>query len=173
MLAALLNGHRDTARYLIESGSEVTGLAFSNGTPLYYAAVLGDIEIVKLLLECGVDINEQKSEQHMTPLIIAALFSNPEVYLLVKETFLEMGLGLKVFTNFSAENYIHIIELLLAHGADVTVTANSGMTFLHALCAVRQNALVIKALAKGADVNRPMPSNGWTALHIAVDAQKY
>src|SRR5712692_2661933 len=89
LLSAIYGGRKDKALSLIRSG-KVLNAATESTTPLYAAAVQGEVEIVSCLLEHGADPDtESLGETEGTPLCAAA-----------------------------AWGYTDIVRALLEHGAD-------------------------------------------------------
>lgn len=68
-------------------------------TPLWLAAQRENARIVEVLLEYGANINVQAGREHMTPLMVAALYSR-----------------------------IDVVNMLLDNGADATLLSNEGKT---------------------------------------------
>ena len=104
--------HPDVVKALIESHADLKAGTKQGFTPLHFAARVGDLESVKLLLAAGVDVNilTQSSEPEAprsaggsgyTPLLVATMRAQVETAL-----------------------------YLLDHGADPNISA-SGMTPLH------------------------------------------
>jgi len=91
-------GHLDTARYLADNGADIHAVA-TNGSgynALTAAVTAGHTEIVKYLLERGLDSNYLYGPGY-SPLLAAA-----------------------------ANGHLEIVKLLLAHGADSSATTNDG-----------------------------------------------
>ncbi|MED6291325.1 hypothetical protein CHARACLAT_022394, partial [Characodon lateralis] len=92
LLEAVINNHVDVARYLIQNGACVYHVEVDGYTGLHHAAKLGNLEIVKMLLETGqVDVNAQDNGG-WTPIIWAA-----------------------------EHKHVKVIKSLLNRGADVSV----------------------------------------------------
>lgn len=101
-LAAFM-GHLQVARYLKESGADVSAVA-TNGSgynALTGAVTGGHVETVKWLLESGADPNYRYGPGY-TPLLAAA-----------------------------ANGHLEIVKLLLAQGADKSAKSNDGKTALN------------------------------------------
>src|SRR6516164_7959393 len=108
-------------------------------TPLLRATISGDVEIAKALLEKGADPNI--SGMGLTPFLIAAGVGTGG-----------RGTGLASATSSGGNANIPLLDLLIAHGADV-------------------NAQVTGSLTYSLRISRaPSVTEGMTALHIA--AQK-
>jgi ankyrin repeat protein len=101
--------------------------------------------VIKVLLECGADVNTKRGG--ITPLHLAAAISN---------------------------GCIDIMEMILKSGADINVRDDSGKTFLHwIMYNIRINVIDIENLVnalleKGADVNAA-DKGGKTLLHCAAE----
>ena len=112
LMWAAAERHPDMVKALVESHADLKAHSKQGFTPLHFAARVGDLESVKLLLAAGVDVNllTQSSEPEgprsgggsgYTPLLVAAMRAQVETAL-----------------------------YLLDHGADPNISA-SGMTPLH------------------------------------------
>lgn len=94
--------HHDIAMLVIEHGAEVNIEWTDSGiSPLHRAASLGDIELIKKLLEKGANVNKL-ANLGLTAVQWSTFQSNPEV-----------------------------VKLLIEHGADIQIKAANGMTALH------------------------------------------
>ena len=95
-------GHLDTARYLAGKGADIHAAA-TNGSgynALTASVTAGHVEIVKYLLENGLDANDR------------------------------YGPGYTPFLSAAANGHLEIIKLLLAHGADPAAVASDGKSAL-------------------------------------------
>lgn len=126
---------------LLAKGADVNARRKKDGyTAIFAAALEGHIDVVKVLLNNGVDINS-KSNDGETPLRAA------------------IGNG-----------RIAMVTELLARGANVNASSREGETALMAASSIRGYSEVVRQLLdKGADVNAKN-NNGWTALELAKKA---
>ncbi|XP_026675593.1 protein fem-1 homolog CG6966 isoform X2 [Ceratina calcarata] len=133
LVIACRNGHYDVAEYLIEKcGANVnqTGLVMFGGEmiecapPLWCAAAAGYLELVKLLVKNGAEINAT-TKTHSTPLRAACF-----------------------------DGYFDIVRFLVAHGADIELTNREGHTCLMIACYRGHIQIVKFLLALRANVNR-------------------
>lgn len=127
----------------VTSENEKIKLQDSSGSSLLYiAAKTNDIDLVKTLLENGVDINIACTND-MTALRIAA-----------------------------AKGYIALVEILLKGGANIgarlKAVSDPGVTPLHDAVTQGQSAVVKILLENGSDINAAIFSSGCTALHLAI-----
>jgi len=168
-LAAYM-GHRDVSELLLAHGADVDiydaakvckverveallkanpGLLSSKDhkygrTPLHWAALYGNKDVVELLLAKGANVNATDNDR-MTPLHLVAKNDQKETAKLMLET----------------------ATLLLASNADVNaVDFPFGDTPLHKAAGGRHEEMVELLLANKADINSQNGS-GWTPLHIA------
>ncbi len=125
-----VEGRRAIARALLDKGAEVNVFDNNGWTPLHIAVHVGDADIVQQLLAYGADPNAKHKRLGSTPLHFA----------LVKE---------KTQTQ-------RIVEMLVAHGADVNAITNSGARPLAMVQTFSPNIAEILR-KKGATVSPPDP----------------
>ncbi|MGC3958611.1 MAG: ankyrin repeat domain-containing protein [Verrucomicrobiota bacterium] len=115
---------------------------------LHVAAAGYRVEIAKLLLAAGADVNAVGKHRHSQPLHYAAD-------------------GSLEHANWDAKRQVRMIELLLVAGADIHAQDKNGATPLHRAVRTRCVAAVKALLDAGADAtlrNKP----GSTPFHLAV-----
>lgn len=158
--------HLSVINLLLDQKLE-TSFTCNNGfTPLYFASVGDSIDIVKLLLNRGADVNHH-TERSCTSLHIACKWKdiffmrgkNTTISLLDKD-----GKSFKVdVSKFGSPYPIHIqyssydihrsiVQLLLEHQADISVRNYKGQTALHIACESGDNDVVQMLLAKKAHI---------------------
>ncbi|MGN6151961.1 MAG: ankyrin repeat domain-containing protein, partial [Lysobacteraceae bacterium] len=125
---ALSSGRRDLADWLDWRHWPLPGRPL-RGTDLPAAAVLGDADAVRRLLDLGLPIDAVDT-QGCTALLRAA------------------GGGHRA-----------VVELLLARGADPTLAARTGATPLSAAVSMRQTDIVDRLLAAGATLEQRLPGD--------------
>lgn len=107
----------------------------AGATPIMYAAMNGNMEIIALLLERGVDIHA-RAAGNRTVLMMAAMMGQLQAVRLL----LEKGAELNVKDDwgytpllYAASSWCNdpaLVKALLAHGADLHVTSQDGETAL-------------------------------------------
>ncbi|AGO11546.1 AaceriADL244Wp [[Ashbya] aceris (nom. inval.)] len=98
-------GKYDLARKLIEEGYDVNDQDNAGNSPLHEAALNGHLEVVKLLIRHGANVNIQSYEMFKdTPLIDA-----------------------------SANGHLDVVRELLQHGADPTIVNAKGLTAIESI----------------------------------------
>ena len=167
----------DIAGLLLAAGAAVDATNRYGVTPLALASVNGSTAMIARLLEAGADPNLPNPEGE-TPLMTAARTGNAESI----ETLLEHGAEVDAVEGWrgqtalmwaTAQNQAAAVDALLAAGADPNL--RSGRGFTPVLFAAREGHVdVLDALVRaGADVDDALPSNGMSALVLAVYNAQY
>jgi ankyrin repeat protein len=182
LLSALERDHRELAAFLLGKGAErdaktkdgrgmINIACLVGNTPLVrefvasdkadkalsillsHAAARGRLEIVRLLVENGVNVNAPGPDRDSPLLRAVAGDSVPS--------------AIPDPNPPSEDDRAEIVELLIKNGAKVDVEPYAGMTWMHAGVPYR-GARVIKALLKaGVQPDLPAGSKDRTPLHIA------
>jgi ankyrin repeat protein len=166
-------GNENEVRQLIPIVDNVdyTSPNTNNGTPLYISAQTNQIEILKLLLTAGADVNKQNGDGR-TPIFTASASGHMGILIKLLAT---MRVDVNIPDNNGATPLIvaslngntKIVTILLGYGGDVNATLN-GKTALHLAIEYEYPKIVeILAAAIETDLNRPN-NNGATPLIIAI-----
>ncbi|KAK7495784.1 hypothetical protein BaRGS_00013004, partial [Batillaria attramentaria] len=169
--AAIYNNHTRTARVLIMHGADVN-VKGSGITPLYLAAVYGQIEIAKLLIRRGADVNQNLEEGRVTPLHVVSesgrtefaillIASNADVNAKTKDGFTPLFYAI-------LHDHLDIVRLLLQNGADVNTRIKHWTSPLFLACTRGRTGIVERLLLKGADINIT-DRLARTPLHVACE----
>ena len=140
---------------------------FTRDTLLIEAADNGHMDVVKLLIENGADVN-LKGEAWYGPLHAAAAKGHIEVVKIL----LENGADVNIFhqnkpLHYTAMNgHIEVARILLAHGADINAKGTDEAAPLHTAVSNNRLAMLKWLLSQGANVN-PRAAYGCTPLHFA------
>jgi len=191
---AVQRGHIEVVRTLVDAGADIyttdelhSDPAFrTTFTAFHEAASLGYVEIVKIFLTQGIDVDIKTEKGGFSALYLSAQRGHLETVklLLAKganaNTKTDIGytaliasarrLSDTTFDNpalLGKEN-TEVVKLLLAHGADVNVAYGDGWTALMFAALNGCNTIVKMLLDKGADVNAKF-ENSKTALLFAAE----
>ena len=139
--------------------------------PVADAAMRGDVEAVRTLIDQGADVNTAQGDG-MTALHWAAARDQA----VLVDLLVTAGADLQATTRVGSYTPLHVtgrnggaaaVKALLAAGADVHIVTGTGVTALH-LAAMGGNAEAVAALlTAGAQVDAREPAHGQTPLMIA------
>ena len=82
---AVINGHYNTMKVLLEYGADVSAKSNVGGTPLMAAALDGDLEMVQALLDKGADVHVRLRETNESAATIAASHGHDEIARLLSQ----------------------------------------------------------------------------------------
>ena len=133
------------------------------------AAQDGYVDVVRLLLDRGAEVNGQASGE-MTPIHYAAWYAHADVVRLLLDRGAEVNVkdnaGLTPLHYAAKDVYVDVIMLLLNRGADVNAKDNDGWTPLHDATWDGHADVAVVLLDRGAQVN-VKDNAGKTPLHHA------
>ncbi|TFH51350.1 MAG: hypothetical protein E4G89_02150, partial [Methanothrix sp.] len=142
-------------------------------TSLQEAAVVGDIDLVRSIIEQGTEVDTREDSFYKTALHRAAIAGHNDVaeLLIAKGARVDAGNGFPGGTplDYAAENgHRDVAALLIAHGANVNVRRvyPAGDTPLHSAVRAGHKAIADLLIAKGADVNAKNET-GQTPMDVA------
>ena len=128
----------EQVEFLLQSGENPNAADEDNFTVLMIASRQGHLDIVKILLDAGVNLRAVDNTNGFTALIWAAEGGHPEV-----------------------------VQILLSAGAKLNAASSTGKTALHMAAWQGRLAATKALLAAGANLNAADKEDGGTALHIA------
>jgi len=135
----------DIHRYARSRNNDIPQVRFAGVTPLIFAAAIGDMEVIKLLLDAGADPNiagfESKrvissSGPGLTPLLAAAGVGR------------ERGVQLT-----ERNNYLEAVKLFVKLGGDVNQTGPGGRKAIHGASYLGDTDMIQLLASLGADLN--------------------
>lgn len=131
---------RDIVAAALDADSAIARSSTANGrTPLHYAAYVGDVPLIDLLLDRGALID----------VAAAGVFGSPPI--------LQAILG----------HRLGALERLIARGANVNVRLSDGSTPMHEAGLTGQNA-VVSALARAGALPDVVRADGWRPRDLAL-----
>ena len=163
LITAMKCNKEDAASFLIINGCKVNEVDYHSWSALFYAAEVGNIKLIKLLIEKKADIDIQDQDGY-TPFQVAVLNNKIEASNLLRSD--EDGSGsIDIFFTAVTQGNIAIVKDQLSKGIDVNQKKN-GVTPLM-IAASNDDVDMIKILLeKGADT-KARDSNGRTPQQIA------
>jgi ankyrin repeat protein len=169
---AVRGGDTATVARLLKKDAKLVNLADEKlgATPLYHAVDVGNLEIVRVLLNAGAKVNA-KADDGMTPMLRAAAIVSPVKAL---EYLLEQGadpevsaLGFRPLHLAVKWGNAQVVKALIAHKADVNAAQVPAVDPPLHVAVFGGNMEIIRLLLDhGAKVNA-LGRNGSTALHHA------
>ncbi len=135
---------------------------------LFHAAANGHINIVKAVLEKGVDPNI--TIEDIPPLVVSIDFPSIQKLLLqygANPDYIINGNGDTTIFLAIARNKIPTIVHLMNAGANINHENKLGITPFHETIHLKMNEISIKMLEKGADPNKPFMKVSWSPLQYA------
>ena len=132
LLMAAFEGSTDIAELLIQHGAKVNDATTKGATPLMRAADSHAVGMVKLLLEHGADVNARDNDQDtaLTYAVRRRLAGTAEEQAEIQQLggMSAKKNGEEVWVTVIKRRRAAVVELLLAHGADVNARNNNQET---------------------------------------------
>jgi ankyrin repeat protein len=132
LIVAAMLGDRESVQRFIESGSDLNEKVGDGWTPLRGAAARGHVEVVKLLLDKGAEIDSEKRHGYLTTLKhtapielkdVAQLNLDKGPVVIVNDTD-----GLTALHRAALSGHAGVLNLLLDRGADANEKNADGVT---------------------------------------------
>jgi len=147
---------------------ELTGM-----TPLHIAAKRGEMDLARLLIEHGADVNariEQQDKAGITPLHVAVEAGHKDLarFLIAKgaDVNADAHADGRPIDTAAYDGDKDMVELLISNGAKITRDDGRGSVLYRAVSGGHRDIAVLLIL-KGADVNQKDILFGRTPLHLA------
>jgi len=172
LFAAVQNKHKPVVEYLLSKGARVDEKNGPKGvSALYRACFDGSLDIAKVLVDAGADVN-LKSTEGFTPLYIAVGNKRKPLveYLLSKGAPVDEKNGPDGVAALFRACYVgslDIVKVLVDAGADVNHKDNIGFTCFYAAVQEKHKPIIEYLLSKGVRVNETNGQNNDTPLHKA------
>lgn len=103
---------------------------FSTHTLLTYAIVYGTLEMVRMFIDAGVDVNQREIKYNDTPLMLACRRCDIDVVRLLLQAGADPNLWTMKYTALTSaicRNFVDIANLLLVYGADIRALTQHGL----------------------------------------------
>jgi uncharacterized protein len=179
MTHACQYGDLESAKMLLAAGANPNVLNDTGQTPLMLAAIEGHDDLVAFLIDQHVDVNFENS---CDPALFGAVWKDhPSTAKLLIEAGARLTRSadmasskkgcIPILSTAAQTNDNDLVDLLLAHGADINSPSQRGETTLMRAVQGAMPAMIEHLLEKGADPNL-QDDEGQTALMRAVNYQQ-
>lgn len=165
-----------SAKLLLDGGAKLTDEKGVFGATLLYVVEKGNVELARLLLDNGADVNvtwSHRTDEHMTPLLLAVKQGDVSMVDLLLERKASVNVrGWWADTPLACVAYMNgrrmILDKVLAvKGLDLNLGNHSGVTLLHLAAEKGDVKLMGRLLDLGADPNA-LERQEYSPLHWAV-----
>ncbi|MBK8397606.1 MAG: ankyrin repeat domain-containing protein [Leptospiraceae bacterium] len=168
--AAIQAGDLEDTKKAIADKADLEAELQKNITPLELAIKKNKLDIVKLLIEKGANVNPTKAESGYTPLHVAAINNRLEI----AKYIIEKGSNINAQTKFGTTPLHHaaekgsyeVAQLLIEKGADLNLSDKKGQSPLLWAIDKEKPKLAKLLITKGADI-KGRTDIGWTPLYSA------
>ena len=162
---------------LLERGADVNLRNGIQETPLICAAFAGDIEVARVLVESGADVNAQSLPTRSTALLWAAQKGSADMVRLLLEAGADVNArdwneNTSLMQAAAHSSSPEVVEFLLAAGADVNARNKEGKTALASAILLKQADAARALIKAGAEVNG-IDDRGQSALQWLLHTQQY
>lgn len=142
---------------VLNDGVDINIPAKSNRTPLLWASLSSSSQFIKTLVDLGADVNVQRTDDKVAPLILAAYWNN----YMATRVLLEYGADANIkdeagntpLHDSARLGFFTVSHLLIESGCNVNLRNNSGKTPLYVAVEKKHQHLVKLLLESNADVN--------------------
>jgi ankyrin repeat protein/peroxiredoxin len=157
--AAASRGYREVAAALVDAGARADVRDKNGATPLYLALQFQRMDVIDLLVRGkSVDVKAVLRDE--------VLRGQTNIVKMLVEFMPPLG-STTLLHDAALKGHLDILELLLAHGADVDSRNAQGATALHDAALAGQKNAADALLKHGANINAHDSESGATPLHLA------
>jgi len=177
LYTSIINSDLDAITKAYQSGGlDIIFMNEYGENALMIAVKYNQFNIVKFLVEHGININEQNPHTGNNALFYINTFQNPEIL----HYLIDNGINLNCINNkgenilmisVSVSNY-NFVRYLVEKGININVTNKCGKTALMMAVILHDEKMVAYLLQNGADINMPS-KEGLTVLMLAIQTNCY
>ncbi|MBP5274008.1 MAG: ankyrin repeat domain-containing protein [Abditibacteriota bacterium] len=161
----------DMMAFLEEQGVDITYVSPQGNSALQEAAAAGNLEVLKLLIEKGMDINAPVASTGFTPIMTACCSDNSDIvkYLASRgaKTDVPSAKGTYLIHEAAYRGNLELVMFLAENGTDINLPDSDGVTPLYNALDANQPGVADWLLKRGANT-KLKTKNGDTCLHFAV-----
>lgn len=167
------NDSEKTVELVLNDGLDINTPSLCNRTPLLCASASSSGEFIETLIDLGADVNAQRTDDKVTPLILATSWNN---YMAIR-LLLEGGdialinthsdIGTSPLHEAVTNGFCNVAELLIEKGSNVNLRNKEGKTPLYFAVKNKDEQLIRLLLKNKADVSmRYKDSNSTQRIYL-------
>ena len=167
------NDSEKTVELVLNDGLDINTPSLCNRTPLLCASASSSGEFIETLIDLGADVNAQRTDDKVTPLILATSWNN---YMAIR-LLLEGGdialinthsdIGTSPLHEAVTNGFCNVAELLIEKGSNVNLRNKEGKTPLYFAVENKDEQLIRLLLKNKADVSmRYKDSNSKKRIYL-------
>ena len=166
--------HRNDAEKAVElvlnDGLDINTPALCNRTPLLWASLSSSGEFIETLIDLGANVNAQRTDDKVTPLILSASWNNfMAVYLLLDheaDSNIARADGNSPLHIAVSNGFFHITKLLIKKGSNVNLQNKEGRTPLFLGAKNKHEQLIKLSIENEADVTMGYKENSTKRFYL-------
>ena len=152
----------DSVREQLTAGLDVNSIDEKGISLLHKAVIIGNIDLVKLLVENGADLDIElprlnSNHMRLTPILYAVIQNKKNIvsYLINQGVDVDKKLNSNttILHHASAHNHVDLVKLIISKDADINSCDTNGMSPLHYASNIGNKKIIEILIAAGANVN--------------------
>ena len=164
------NDAEKAVELVLNDGLDINTPALCNRTPLLWASLSSSGEFIETLIDLGADVNAQRTDDKVTPLILSASWNNfMAVYLLLDheaDANIARADGNSPLHIAVSNGFFHITKLLIKKGSNVNLQNKEGRTPLFLGVKNKQKHLIKLLIENEADVTIGYQENSTDRIYL-------
>ena len=164
------NDAEKAVELVLNDGLDINTPALCNRTPLLWASLSSSGEFIETLIDLGADVNAQRTDDKVTPLILSASWNNfMAVYLLLDheaDANIARADGNSLLHIAVSNGFFHITKLLIKKGSNVNLQNKEGRTPLFLGVENKQKQLIKLLTENEADVTIGYKENSTDRIYL-------
>ena len=164
------NDAEKAVELVLNDGLDINTPALCNRTPLLWASLSSSGEFIETLIDLGADVNAQRTDDKVTPLILSASWNNfMAVYLLLDheaDSNIARADGNSPLHIAVSNGFFHITKLLIKKGSNVNLQNKEGRTPLFLGVKNKRKHLIKLLIENEADVTIGYQENSTDRIYL-------
>ena len=164
------NDSEKAVELVLNDGLDINTPALCNRTPLLWASLSSSGEFIETLIDLGADVNAQRTDDKVTPLILSASWNNfMAVYLLLDheaDSNIARADGNSPLHIAVSNGFFHITKLLIKKGSNVNLQNKEGRTPLFLGAKNKHEQLIKLSIENEADVTMGYKENSTKRFYL-------